>query len=68
MKNVDPQELLEVMVEITMMVHTQKYFKGKTPNEVGDYIREQLDKCGIKTIPMGMLHAYLVDEYPKDTP
>jgi hypothetical protein len=64
MKNVDPQKLLDIMVEVTMMVHNHKYFKGKDTDEIGDYIREQLHKCGIKTVAMGMSHAYLVDEYP----
>lgn len=54
------QELLDIMIAITMKVHTHKYFKDKNCNEIGNYIREQLNKCDIKTIPIGSSHAVLI--------
>ena len=57
----DNQNLVDILVQCTMMVHTHKYFDTKTCDEVGEYIREQLLKCGIKSVTLGSSHVVLVD-------
>ena len=57
----DNQKLLDILIQCTMMVHTHKWFDNKTCDEVGEYIREQLRECGIKTIQSGSSHVVLVD-------
>lgn len=59
------RKLCNILVQCAMMIHDPAdYFKGKDYNEVGDWIREQLDGLGFKSVPMGSLHVYLT-EYVK---
>lgn len=56
------RKLVNVLVSCTMIVHTNRqYFEGKDTDEVGDWIREQLNECGFPSGPCGMLHVSLDD-------
>ena len=61
-KMTEQQRLLDVMVDITMVVHTRRnYFKDKSVNAVGDWVREKLNNCGFKVEQLGCSHATLIE-------
>lgn len=57
------QKLVDIMTQCAMMIHDPRgYFKDKDYNEVGDWIRSQLQGCGFPCMPMGMSHVYLTEK------
>lgn len=60
------RKLTRLLVQCAMMVHDpNKYFEGKSYDEVGDWIREQLKENGFESVPKGMNHVYLT-KYTKN--
>lgn len=55
------QRLCQILVQCAMMIHdpTINWFKGKSFNEVGNWIRHQLNQLDFESTEMGSLHVYL---------
>ncbi len=53
-------KLTDVLVSCAMTIHTNRtYFDGKSVNEVGEWISEQLRECGFPNGPCGASHVHL---------
>lgn len=53
-------KLVDVLVQCIMMVHMERVpFEGKTCDEVGEWVRNQLSGCGFPSRPIGMAHVKL---------
>jgi len=61
METSDRQLLIDICFEIGIMTATHEWFRGKTTEEVADWIRTKLSNCGFKTIPVGMSWGVLAD-------
>ena len=56
-------KIVDILVQCSMMIHDNRsYFEGKSFNEVGDWIRLQLTKCGYPCYPVGVLHVKMAKE------
>lgn len=53
MERKNEQKLIDIMFQIGLTIHNNKWFKDKTDEEVANWIAEQLRKTGFDTIPMG---------------
>lgn len=54
------RKLVRIMTQCTMTVHDRRdFFNGKTFDEVGEWMREQLKDCGFPNGPSGSSHIYL---------
>ena len=47
------QKLIDIMYEIGLTIHTNKWFKNKSQEEVAEWISGQLRGCGFKVSPCG---------------
>ena len=56
----DPQKLVDFCFEVGLMIHTEEWFKGKTTDQVAEWIADQLEQCGFETTPVGASHGVLV--------
>lgn len=56
------RKLVSLCFEIGMTIARESaFFADKTDDEVAEWIRNQLDSCGFKTIPLGSNWGYLLD-------
>ena len=47
------QKLIDIMFQIALIIHNHPYFQNKNNEEVCKWIRDQLNKSGFETIPLG---------------
>jgi hypothetical protein len=54
------RKLTRSLVQCAITIHNnQQYFKGKTDNEVGEWISTQLNESGFPNGPSGLSHVSL---------
>ena len=54
------QRVADLLVDCAMTIHTNReHFDGMGCNEVGEWMCEQLNKCGVPCGPIGSCHVYL---------
>lgn len=54
------RKLVRIMTSCAMTIHNSRdYFDGKSSDEVGAWMSEQLKECGFPNGPAGMLHIHL---------
>ena len=58
----DKQKLIDIMFEVGITIHSHNWFEDKTNEDVANWIIEKLDKCGFKTVPMGISWAVLKED------
>lgn len=54
------QKLIDIMFEIALTIHNNPYFINKNNEEICDWIRDQLKKCGFNTQPIGSSWGILI--------
>ena len=47
------QKLIDIMFQIALTIHNDIWFLNKNNEEVCEWIRNQLKKCGFETMPLG---------------
>ena len=53
-------KLTDALVSCVMTVHQRRdYFEGKSVNEVGEWVSQQLNDLGIPNGPCGASHVHL---------
>lgn len=60
----DKQKLIDIIFQIGLTIHTEydKCFKGKSIEEVAEWIRCQLTGCGYHTEPCGASWGILTNK------
>jgi hypothetical protein len=53
------QKLIDIMYQIGFTIHTNKWFKNKTQDEIAEWISGQLRDCGFKVSPCGSSYGTL---------
>ena len=54
------QELVDICFSIALMVKTEECFKKMSRDDLVEWVRDQLDKCGFPTEPCGSSHGVLI--------
>lgn len=57
--NPKEQKLINIVFDIGLTIHNNKWFKKKDNEQVAQWIREQLEKCGFEVVPVGCSHGVL---------
>lgn len=47
------QQLVDIMFEVAITIHTHPSFRAKTREEVAEWVAHQLKECGFETTPCG---------------
>lgn len=61
--DIDQQrKLYDIIFQTGIMIHTHPDFKGKTTEEVAEWIASQLNQCGFYNVPVGSCWGVPVSE------
>jgi len=55
----DTNKLLDVMSEIILTVHTDPYLKTLDNEQLMEWVKDQLNRCGFPVISMGACWLYI---------
>lgn len=53
------QKLIDIMFQVGLTIHNERFFSGLTNEEVAEWIRDQLKQTGFEVTPMGASHGVL---------
>lgn len=54
------------MFEVGLLLHSGKYFKRKSREDIAEWIAKQLKECGFPTKPIGSSWGVLINSVKED--